>query len=293
MKVSVIIRTYNESRYLPELLSEIQKQSVSANSIEIILVDSGSSDDTVSIAINFGCRIIKINKEDFSFGRSLNLGCEAAEGDILVFVSGHCIPVDQNWLMNLITPISDGRVVWTYGRQIGIQQSRFSEVQIFEKYYPSESAVPQDGFFCNNANAALLKSVWHGHRFNEELTGLEDMHLARLVVNKGMKLGYVADATVFHIHNESWQKIKNRFEREALALQYILPEVQVSFIDFVRYYLSSIVLDYRKAFRDGVLLKYGKEILFYRFAQYWGSYRGNNVHRKISRKTKEKYFYPR
>lgn len=292
MKVSVIVRTYNESRYLSELLSAIQKQEISGASIEILLVDSGSSDNTVSIAEDFGCRIIHLNKKDFSFGRSLNLGCEASGGDILVFVSGHCIPAKRNWLLNLITPISEGRVVWTYGRQIGIHKSRYSEIQIFEKYYPSVSVIPQNGFFCNNANAALLRSVWNENRFDEELTGLEDMHLAQLVVNKGMRLGYVSEAAVFHIHNESWRKIRNRFEREAIALQYIMPEVQISFSDFIRYLFSSVILDYGRAIREGVLLNRAIEILFYRFSQYWGSYRGNHTQRKISRQKKEKYFYP-
>ena len=294
MRISVIVRTYNESLYLAKLLLGIQKQEIpQGTEVEIVLVDSGSTDNTVSIAQDSGCRIVGIAKEEFSFGRSLNLGCETATGEILVFISGHCIPVDQNWLWNLVKPVSDGNVVWTYGRQVGIQQSRYSEIRIFEKYYPPVSAIPQQGFFCNNANAALLRTVWNENRFNEELTGLEDMHLAQLIVNKGMKLGYVSDAAVFHIHNENWRKIKNRFEREAIALQYIMPEVQINFTDFIRYFFSSVVLDYGEAIREGVFFKCGKEILFYRFAQYWGSYRGNHLHRKISRKTKENYFYPR
>ena len=35
------------------------------------------------------------------------MGCKAASGDILVIISGHCVPVDQNWLQNLCQPIID------------------------------------------------------------------------------------------------------------------------------------------------------------------------------------------
>lgn len=293
MKASVIIRTYNEERYLPALLKGIRDQETENVSVEVILVDSGSTDNTLQIANDFGCVIKSIRKEEFSFGKSLNIGCETASGQVLIFISGHCIPVNKDWLINLITPIITERVVWAYGRQIGNEESRFSEQQIFDKYFPAYSSIPQNGFFCNNANAAVLKNVWEKFRFDEELTGLEDMHLAQKVVNEGMKLGYVSEAPVFHLHDENWRKVKNRFEREAIALQRIMPEVQISFSDFLRYYISSVMLDYSKAIQERIFFKKAKEILMYRLAQYWGSYQGNHSHRKISKKVKEQYFYPR
>ncbi len=292
-RISVIIRTYNESKYLGELLSAIAIQDNPGFETEVILVDSGSTDNTLDIAASFACNIVHIPKTDFSFGRSLNMGCTTATGSILVFISGHCIPVDRVWLKNLVSPIIDQKVVWTYGRQIGNKHSRFSELQIFDKYFPSASQIPQQGFFCNNANAAVLKNVWAKYQFDEELTGLEDMHLAQKVVEDGMKLGYIADASVFHLHDENWRKVKNRFEREAIALQRIMPEVQITFSDFLRYFTSSVMLDYSKAIRERIFFKKAKEILMYRLAQYWGSYQGNHSHRKISKKVKEQYFYPR
>ena len=63
------------------------------------------------------------------------------------------------------------------------------------------------------------------YQFDEELTGLEDMHLAKRLVAAGGLVGYVAEACVFHLHLERWTQIQRRFEREALALQQICPEV--------------------------------------------------------------------
>jgi len=293
MKVSVVIRTYNESKYLPQLLRGIKEQRLNGLETEVIVVDSGSTDGTLDIARSFDCRIEHICKQDFSFGRSLNMGCRAASGDALVFVSGHCIPASESWLENLIMPVSRGDVVWAYGRQIGNGSSRFSECRIFNKYFPSESRIPQEGFYCNNANSALLASVWREHPFDEELPGLEDMHLAKSLVSKGMRLGYVAEAPVYHIHEESWVRVKNRFEREAIALQHIMPEVHVTLLDFLRYLSSSLLFDYGAALQEKVLLRNLSDILMYRLAQYWGAYRGNHYHRQLSRKRKERYFYPR
>jgi rhamnosyltransferase len=292
MKASIVIRTYNEQQHLPGVLQAIKGQATSFPH-ETVIVDSGSTDRTREIAEEFGCRIVSISKEDFSFGRSLNMGCRAAQGECLVFVSGHCIPAQKDWLVRLIQPLGQDSIVYTYGRQVGNSSSRFSECQIFGKYFPAKSALPQEGFFCNNANAALLKQVWEGQPFDEDLTGLEDMHLSKLLVARGMKVGYVAEAPVYHLHDESWAQIRRRFEREAIALQHIMPEIHVSLTDFLRYFVSAVLLDCGSAMQANIFRRKAKEILLYRMMQFWGAYRGNHMHRKLSIARKEKYYYPR
>lgn len=180
MLVSVVIRTLNEARYIADLLEMIDRQELGKDlRSEVVLVDSGSTDGTVEIARARGCRITTIDKQEFSFGRSLNRGCDVAEGEILVFVSGHCVPTGPHWLRDLCQPIRDGVVSYTYGGQAGDDDSNFAERRIFAKYFPERSQIPQEGFFCNNANAAVRRSAWAAFRFDEELTGLEDMYLAK------------------------------------------------------------------------------------------------------------------
>lgn len=293
MRISIVIRTLNEATYLPELLRSIAAQVLPAGwRVETVLVDSGSTDGSLAIAERFGCVIRHIRREDFSFGRSLNLGCEAAQGDVLVFVSGHCVPTDGHWLHRLCAPIATSHADYTYGRQIGGPTSHFSETRIFAKYFPGRSSVPQQGFYCNNANSALSRSAWASYRFNEELTGLEDMELARRLVEDGGLVGYVAEACVHHHHSETWAQVRRRFEREAIALRKIMPQVQVSGLDTARYIASSIWLDWRRARREGRALALLPQIVAYRWQQYLGSYRGNHQHRKLSRSEKEHYFFP-
>jgi len=293
MIISIIIRTYNEERYLNDLLNAISNQTVNDHKVEIIIVDSGSTDNTLEIANSFNCTIKKIEKVNFSFGRSLNLGCITSNGEILIFISGHCIPADEFWLQNLINPIIKNEVILTYGKQIGGTNTKFSELQIFEKYFPIESKIPQIGFFCNNANAAILKTEWNKFKFDEDLTGLEDMYLAKKLYDSGLLLGYVSNAIVYHLHHENWGKIKNRFEREAIALQKILPEVQISFFDLIRYIFSSILIDFKVSMQHKFYFIKLPEIIYYRTAQYWGSYKGNHLNRLISKKIKDQYFYPK
>ncbi|MGD9470712.1 MAG: glycosyltransferase family 2 protein [Novosphingobium sp.] len=298
MDASIVIRTYNEARWLGEVLEAIASQT-GVESFETVLVDSGSTDGTVEIARAHGCRIETIAKADFTFGRSLNQGCAASRGKVLVFLSGHCIPASPDWLARLIEPVLDGRISYSYGRQIGRSGvSKFSEEMLFRKYFPESSAIPQEGFFCNNANAALSAEVWAEHPFDEEITGLEDMMLAKALVAEGHAIGYVAEAPVFHLHEEKWSQVKTRYEREAVAMQQIMPELHVGFRDFLRYVMIGASLDWHEAVASGRTkrrseIKIAAEIAMFRFCQYWGTYRGANDHRRLLRERKDRYYYPR
>lgn len=292
MLTSIVIRTYNESRHLDELLTEISRQRLETTALEVVIVDSGSTDNTLDIAGAHGCRITHIDRESFTFGRSLNIGCDFARGEILAFVSGHCIPATEHWLENLVRPLTEGIASYSYGRQVGRDTTKFSEARHFRKYYPEYSKLPQEGFFCNNANAAVRRDAWAGFRFNEELTGLEDMYLARQLVEAGHRVAYVADAPVYHIHDESWRQVKLRFEREAIALQKILPHVHFTLVDFLRYFPSGVYSDMIAALREGRLPGALGEIVLFRFMHYWGTYSGSREIRELSSKEKRNYFYP-
>lgn len=290
--ISVVVRTYNEERHLGKLLSMIRSQVIDLP-VEIVLVDSGSTDSTIAIANSYGCRVETIDKKRFSFGRSLNLGCARARGEYLAFVSGHCIPTNVNWLRELVGPLRAGIVDYAYGRQVGTADSKFSECQLFRRSYPERSRIPQEGFFCNNANAAVTRQAWESAKFDEALTGLEDMALAKKILGLGGQVGYVAEACVYHIHDETWRAIRTRYEREAVALREIMPQVHVTLLDFVRYFTSSVLLDFGAALQERRLMRNAFGIVAYRLMQYWGTYRGNHEHRKLSQAMKDRYFYPR
>lgn len=292
-RISIIFRALNEEKWFGEALAACKRQAADGYDMEILLVDSGSTDRTLEIAEAHGCRIVHIKKADFTFGRSLNYGCEAATGDYLVFISAHCIPAHESWLANLVAPLADGRVDYVHGRQIGHDVTRFSEHQVFAQYFPEHDRLPQDDFFVNNANAAIKKNLWEKYKFDEAVTGLEDMVLGKAITKDGGRIGYVADAPVIHIHEETFAQTRRRYYREALTLREIMPEVHFHFSDFVRYFAAGVFHDFSEALGARRFWSVAPEIIMFRLMQYWGTYRGHNEHRVLSRAQKESYYYPR
>lgn len=292
-RVSIVFRALNEEKWFGEALEACLKQRTPNVEVEIVLVDSGSTDRTLEIAQAYGCRIVHIRKSDFTFGRSLNYGCDAATGQYLALISAHCIPAHETWLENLIAPLRAGAVDYSYGKQIGHTVSRFSEHQIFAKYFPDHDKLPQDGFFVNNANAALTKNTWRKYQFDEAVTGLEDMVLGKAIVADGGKVGYVADAPVFHIHEETFQQTRRRYYREALVLREIMPEIHFTFGDFLRFTTAAVFNDFSEALNERVFFRKAPEIMTFRAMQFYGAWRGHNEHRVLSRAQKESYYYPR
>ena len=293
LSISVIIRTFNEERYLGSLLAAIGKQEIGEREVETILVDSGSTDRTLAIAEEYACRIVQVPRREFTFGRALNVGLDIAKGRLGVLISGHCVPIGSNWLRNLTAPLSDENVGITYGRQVGGPETSFCERALFEKYFPAHSCNNQVAYFCNNANAGIRIQDWRSMRFDESLTGLEDLAFAKRLHYAGRKIIYVPDAAVHHYHHETWRQIKRRFEREAIALQTIRPEIHVHWHDALRYFVAALVVDAGESLRKRCFARALPDIFSYRFCQYYGVWRGNRMHRQLTRREKERYFYPR
>src|SRR5687767_7757499 len=134
-KASIIIRCYNEERHIGRLLDGVLCQTV--QDVEIIAVDSGSTDGTLSILSQYPVTVLNIRPEDFSFGRSLNMGCQAASGEFIIAASAHVYPVSKHWLESLLAPFADSRVALVYGKQMGNEVTKYSEQQVFAQWFPS------------------------------------------------------------------------------------------------------------------------------------------------------------
>jgi glycosyltransferase involved in cell wall biosynthesis len=288
---SIIIRSFNEERHIGRLLDGISKQQ-SLFEYEVILVDSGSTDATTFIAQNLGAKIINIKSEDFSFGRALNIGCKAAKGDILLFASAHVYPVYTDWLDKMIKPFKDNQVALVYGRQIGNEVTKFSEHQVFAKWFPSKSNYNQPTPFCNNANCAIRKSLWQEQSFDEYLTGLEDLDWAKRIMDKGFKIAYEAEAAIVHVHEETFSKIQNRYRREAIALKQIFPKVHFNFWDFIRLFIGNSLSDMFHALQKKIFFKEFNSIISFRKMQFWGTYLGHKQKGTVNTELKNRFYYP-
>lgn len=293
MKCSVIIRSFNEERHIGRLIDGIQRQELSRDiQLEIIVVDSGSTDSTVSIARHMGAIVLHLPKEEFSFGKALNLGCSYATGEILLFASAHVYPVYTDWISKITATFVRQEVGLVYGRQIGNENSQFSEEQIFSKWFPNESDLDQQNPFCNNANCAIRKSLWLVQPYDEKLTGLEDLAWADQLFKKGYKIAYLADATIVHVHEETSQKIRNRYRREAIAFKHIFPKIHVGFFDFIRLLFYNITSDIFHAIKKRCFWAKVKGIFIFRFMQLYGTYQGHNQRGILTKELRNRFYYP-
>jgi glycosyltransferase involved in cell wall biosynthesis len=268
----MVIRAFNEESQIGRLLEGVRHQTIPDS--EIILVDPGSTDATIAMAVQYGATVLHIPPAEFTFGRSLNLGLEAASCDLAVLASTHIYPVYHDWLERLLSPFEDPQVALSYGRQRGGENTQFSEQQIFSRWYSQISTIHQTHAFCNNANAALRRAIWKTHPFDESLTGLEDLAWGKGVQGAGYNISYSADAEVVHVHNETPRSVLNRYRKEGMAFKLIFPEAHFSLYDFVRNVLTNIGNDLLHALRLMESRHSLPGIFWFRFSQFWGTYHG-------------------
>ena len=289
-RCSIVVRAFNEEQHIGKLLTGISQQSLKG--LEVIVVDSGSTDATVAIASHYPVRVLSIPPQEFTFGRSLNFGCSHAQGEFLVFISAHAYPVYPDWLERLLLPFSDPRVALVYGRQRGNGTTKFSEAQQLAKLFPDVSLAEQRTPLCNNANAAIRRELWEQRPYDEQLPGLEDVAWAAWALSQGHLLSYAAEAEIVHVHEESPRQVYNRYRREAIGLRQVQPQERFHWWDFLRLYSSNVIADLWQALRTGKLAAAGWEILWFRLMQFWGTYRGFAYRGPLTRQLIQAFYYP-
>ncbi len=287
---SIVIRAYNEEDHIGRLLTGIMRQTV--RDPEVILVDSGSTDATVAIARRYPVQIVQIEPEAFTFGRSLNLGISHARSEYVVIASAHVYPIYPDWLERLLAPFADPGVALTYGKQRGSSDARFSERQILARWFPEQSDLRQSHPFCNNANAAIRRSLWAEHPYDETLTGLEDLAWSHWAMENSYQIAYVAEAEIIHVHNEAPKQVFNRFRREAMAFRRIYPAERFGLTDLFRLYATNVLSDLWHAGRQGVFRRHFTEILWFRWMQFWGTYQGFRHSGPVTWQLRRTFYYP-
>ncbi len=89
--LSIVIPTYNSSRFMPALLDSIFAQAI--EDMEVIIVDDCSKDNTVEIAKRYPVRLLQMEKNGGP-ARARNRGVNAAKGDIIFFLDSDVIVID-------------------------------------------------------------------------------------------------------------------------------------------------------------------------------------------------------
>src|SRR5262245_33911908 len=182
--VGIVIRTLNESEFIGTCVDKLRGQEGDFE-LDILVVDSGSTDATVELARSHGARIMTISPSEFDYSKALNDGIEEARGEVVVSLSAHAIPVHDDWLVRMTAPFEDESVAGVASRQVPWPGAPWQEVHRLEHQFPEAGRIyadkSKDGdIVFSNAASAVRRSVWRQEPFT--LPAAEDLEWAQRVV---------------------------------------------------------------------------------------------------------------
>jgi rhamnosyltransferase len=197
-KVSIIVRTYNEERWIAHCLEAIFSQDF--DNFEVIIVDNSSSDYTVKVANRYPVRTI-INIDEFIPGKAINDGIRASTGNYIVCISAHCIPKSDQWLRNLHDNFKDNqKLAGVYGRQLPLSFTSDADKRDLLITFGQDKKVQIKDYFFHNANSMFPREVWDKFPFDENVTNIEDRVWGKEVIEAGYEIAYEPNASVYHYH---------------------------------------------------------------------------------------------
>ena len=214
--VSIVIPVKNGDYWLNDTLKTLLNQKIDGE-FEIIIIDSGSTDNTLAIVKNFPVRLIQVDPKTFNHGATRNEAVEACNGQFIAMTVQDAQPVDDCWLKELLAGFDNENVAGVCGQQVvphkpdtnpiewfrpqsAPQMLKFSypDSSEFEKLSPSEKRR-----VCgwDNVTAMYRKKTLKEVPFGK-VAFAEDALWAKNVLLKGYSIVYNTAARVYHYHLE-------------------------------------------------------------------------------------------
>lgn len=248
MKLSVIMRTKNADWVVGQALRALHSQTV--RDFELVVVDSGSTDQTLPIVREYSPRLIQIPASSYIPGAVLNQAIEAATGDTLIFQNSDTVPLSRFALERLLKPFHDTAIVATFARQIPRPEAHGWVRRDYEASFPARGDAPQ-WMPLSLPFAAMRRSAWERHRFHTAAWGSEDIEWGTWARTQGYVVRYVSNAIVMHSHNYTLRETFGRRFIEGEADAFIHGN-HISAMETIRRMLGSTVRDilYHAACRD-------------------------------------------
>lgn len=268
-KASIVIPTFNAGPGFEQLLGRLAAQDTDFD-YEILVVDSGSTDDTAGLARRHGSSVHRINQNEFDHGAARNLGISRAKGEYVALIVQDALPVDEGWLSAMVENFGqDETVAGVYGRQIPRPESS-PLTRALMGDWPTSSPERREQFAggpegyrgmspaerrelatFDNVSSCVRRSVWEEFPF--ESTGFgEDIRWGKAVVEAGYKLVYEPRSAVLHSHERGALYDLRRHYADGLVLQELFGLVQTPSLGrlLLNVLLSSAHLYFRLG-RDG------------------------------------------
>jgi glycosyltransferase involved in cell wall biosynthesis len=219
MRVSFIATVYNEESLIVPFLESIFRQTKLPD--EIIIVDGGSTDNTVSEISKFqiplnnkvGIRLI-FKKGNRSVGR--NEAIKNAQNEIIAISDAGNI-LENDWLENIVQPFSDKNVDVVAGYYKGLTKTTFQKCLV-PYVLVMEDKIKKNEFLPATRSMAIRKSVWKkAGKFNEKLSHNEDYAFANKLKEIGAKIVFKKEAIVNWIPRKNLKDVFVMFFRFALG----------------------------------------------------------------------------
>jgi glycosyltransferase involved in cell wall biosynthesis len=202
---SIIIPTFNGSRRIGNCLDALQKQTT-GRSIEILVVDDGSTDNTAETVGNY-TDVRLISQKNAGPAAARNRGAVEAQGRILLFTDDDCVPT-PGWLDAMLVPFADPDVVGAKGAYLTRQTSlaaRFVQIEYEDKYRRMAGLDTID--FVDTYSAAFLRDRFqemNGYDTSFPVACAEDIELSYRMSARGWKMKFVPTAIVYHTHPDTF-----------------------------------------------------------------------------------------
>jgi rhamnosyltransferase len=193
---SVVIRSKDEAASIGRLLDILHAQTIAAR-LELIVVDSGSTDATVAIARDRGVDPIEIPAESFSFGGALNTGCEAATAPIIIALSAHAFPPDERWAERMVAALDDERVACACSYEYGPDGAPLTAPVLQD----AEHARRHQQWGYSNAAGCFRASLWRERPWRNDMPATEDKEWAWWWLQRGWLVRVDPDLRVDHSHS--------------------------------------------------------------------------------------------
>lgn len=217
--------------------------------VEVVVIDSGSTDGTPERAADAGLRVHRIERSDFGHGRTRSLGVELTRGDVVCFLTQDVLPVTPEWPQVFADALSDPGVGGVYGRQVP-RDATTMEMFFVSMNYPDEPLRfeprpeghhPRPGrVLFSNAFSAVRREVAEALPFPDEASFSEDQIWAHMALDAGYSIAYRPDAEALHAHHYSLQGLFRRSWSVGHALSGVGIAGGASFRESVRFLATEI-----------------------------------------------------
>lgn len=220
--VTVVIPVRNGGVLLRRALDAIASQ-VTARRVEVIALDSGSTDGSLEALAAHGVRVITVLTELFDWGGARRRLFEEARAPLVVHLSQDAVPAREDWLERLLAPLADPAVAVSCGSSIPDAARAFPQFQ-WEKngyyYFTREMAKfrARYGRGLSFANTAVRRSAWESVGIGPQATG-EDFQFQMRLHGTAWEVAFPGDAPVLHHHNYTLRAVYRRCRNEGLALR--------------------------------------------------------------------------